>query len=155
MGLAENKLYIYGRKNRKAFDKEHKHFFQDLNKKIKNVFDFRVFFLDPEAPEHVISGAHQDDDFIEQLEDCIENAKKVLIRNNIKIEKICRKYSVYRNIALLVVDEAVIYSPIVSDTLGKVKALTKAPFHIVGSDSEFGAELVEDFLAKWENSKIL
>src|SRR5688572_13219551 len=39
--LARKRLYIFGRKNRKAFDREHDEFFQRLPAKIAKGFDFR------------------------------------------------------------------------------------------------------------------
>ncbi|MFX1236287.1 MAG: hypothetical protein ACFFAS_18715 [Promethearchaeota archaeon] len=50
---------------------------------------------------------------------------------------------------------AIIYVPIIFDNSGKVRALTKSPFKFVSAESQFGKELLEDFIEKWDNGKSL
>jgi hypothetical protein len=52
--IAAERLLVFGRKNRKLFNKNHKKFFHGLNQRIEKNFDFRVMFLDPDAPTEVL-----------------------------------------------------------------------------------------------------
>ncbi len=151
--MAQKRLYIYGRKNRKFFDKEHWKYIESLSEKLSNGFDFRCLFLNPEAPAHVISEAHMDADFPEQLKKCITNANRVLTKYGTKPDTICRAYNSHRHTALIVVDNTVLFLPIEREKSGKAKALTKCGFEIVDATLPIGEELVNHFLKTWENSK--
>lgn len=150
--IAQDRLYIFGRKNRKIFDKEHLDFINSLSQRISNGFDLRVLFLDTCANEHVLTCAHQDDDFPEQLQTCHINAKSILKNAGINPSDVCRKYDFQRTVSMLVVDDAVLYSPIKLNECGRVQTLTKSAFNATSATSEFGASLVELFLSHWENS---
>src|SRR5262245_51618338 len=76
--LARKRLYIFGRKNRKVFDKQHDPFFERLPKLVANRFEFRCLFLNPAAPKSVIRDAHADLDFSKQLQRSIDDAKDQL-----------------------------------------------------------------------------
>jgi len=149
---ATNRLYIFGRKNRKLFDKEHRDFFINLKERIKGGFDFKVLCLDPNAPEHVIRAAHQDDDLKTQIEECIKIAIDVLRNTGIRIEDHFRMYDVQRTTVCMVVDDAVLYSPISVDEIGRAKKLTKSPFTVINANSEFGKELIDMFNSHWSCS---
>lgn len=148
--LAKKRLYIFGRKNRKLFDKEHKTFFEDLSLKIDNGFDFRCLFLDSNSPEYVLSSAHQDDDFPKQLEECIEKAAVMLNRAGVDPIKVCRTYKIQRQLAIIIVDEAVIYSPIEIDSNGKTDSITRCPFSITGIETPSGRRYSNIFNSVWE-----
>ena len=153
--LANERLYFFGRKNRKLFDKEHYDFFAKLKSKIANGFDFRVLFLDPDSPKEIIESAHKNKNFKEELKECIEKALVVLNDNDLDHSKICRKYNFLRTIQIVIIDNAIAYSSIMVDSEGKVKRLTKAPFNIIDINSEYGKELLNNFLTKWKQSKPL
>jgi len=151
-GLAKKRLWIWGRKNRKVFDKEHKEFFASLNKNISSGFDFRVLFLNPKSSSLVLSKAHQDQDFEEQLATAITNAKSICNSNTLDFQSITKAYDGLRNTGIVIVDDAILYSPIQYDKDGCVMPLTKAPFNIVGADSDLGKDLVKSFLSCWNSS---
>ena len=150
--IAQNRLYIFGRKNRKFFDKEHNDFFMTLKERVDQGFDFKLLFLDPQSPEHVIQSAHQDDDLQTQLENCIQNANNVLNRTQIIVEDHFRMYDVQRTMVSMIVDDAVLYSPVSINESGRAKKLTKAPFSVINANSEFGKELIEMFRSHWDCS---
>lgn len=150
--LATTRIWIWGRKNRKVFDKEHKEFFKALESRIKAGFDFRVLFLDPNSKPEIISKAHQDDDFPLQLEKGIKGAQTICSNCGIDFQEISRKYSGLRNTGMVIVDDAVLYSPIQYDKDGCVEPLTKAPFSIVGTGSRLGSDLERSFLSCWKTS---
>ena len=112
MEIARERLFIIGRKNRKVFDKEHQDFMGALKQRIANGLDFRVLFLDPDSPEHIIRAAHRDEDFRQQLQTCIESAVRSLERSGVAPKAVCRKYSTLRVASIVVVDDAVLFSPV-------------------------------------------
>ena len=131
------------------FDKEHREFFTNIKEKVDNGFDFKVLCLNPNSPEHVIRSAHQDDDLKDQLEHCIEAAQEVLSTTGIAIENHFRMYDVQRTTVCMVVDDAVLYSPISVDEKGRAKKLTKSPFTVINANTEFGKELIDMFNSHW------
>ena len=150
--LSDKRLYIWGRKNRKLFDKEHYDFFRSLNRRVESDFDFRCLFLDPNSSEHILSAAHQDSDFRHQLETCIENAIKVLQKHGVDPDAVCRAYNVFRHDALIVSDNIVVYTPVELDTSSRSKRLTKCGFQLVDSLFPLGQELLGNFQKTWESS---
>jgi hypothetical protein len=153
--IANKRLYVFGRKNRKLFDKEHLDFFAALPQKINNGFDFRLLFLNPEAPSDVLHQAHQDDTFKLQLETNIAHVRSVMKRYNLDASLHCRKYALGRQHAMIIADDAVVYTRIEYDSDERAVPLTKAPFNVLNSTSIIGAELVEDFISTWEISEPL
>ena len=149
------RLYVFGRKNRKVFDKEHDDFFANLAARSTQGFDFRCLFLSPNAPKNVVAEAHGDPTFVTELKDAIVQARLRLKKHNLSHDKFCRTYKVHRPHAVIVMDELVLFAPTGVDTEGKVKPLTKAPFKIVDSSDSFGRELLDMFIAAWNNGKPL
>lgn len=152
---AHTRLYVFGRKNRKLFDKDHWASVTELHKRIAKGFDFRCLFLDPTAPEHVLSEEHEDEDFLDQLTSCVGNAVRVLRKSSQDPDSICRVYSNHRHHAIVVVDNVVMYAPIKRDTRGCAKRLTKMQFEVVDSGNPIGEELLKYFLSTWESAKLL
>jgi hypothetical protein len=153
MNIAEQRLYIFGRKNRKVFDKEHRSFISSLRDRLDRGFDFRVLFLDPEAPAHVLSAAHRDDDIKKQLTECIDRAAAMLIGEGVDPHTICRSYTITRTMSVVIVDDAVLYAPIRLDEFGHAESLTKVPFTTLSASSEFGKALVDSFERQWKASR--
>lgn len=151
--LAKQRLYIFGRKNRKVFDKEHDQFFQRLPAAVAGGFDFRCLFLSPAAPKAVISDTHADPDFKKQLQQSIENAKVRLRRHRLNPMQFCRLYSTYRPHAVIVIDDLVLFAPTGFDSDGKPKALTRCPFKLLDIRDSFANELLTHVLSAWEQGK--
>jgi len=151
--LATKRFSVFGRKNRKLFDKEHSDFFATLKAKVDAGFDFRCLFLDPDSPSHVISAAHQSDEFPSELCQGIERACRVMTEAGLDPCDHFRTYCVQRGVSLLLVDDAILYSRIKTTADGRARALTKCPFTVVGSTSALGADLAEDFEQAWEAAR--
>ncbi len=147
--LAKERVYIFGRKNRKVFDKEHYDFFKTLHAKIKNGFELKCLFLDPESPDHVLHEAHEDDDFITQLKLSIKNAKDTLKNNKINPDDVCRTYKVHRTHAFVISDNTIIFTPIEVYSSGQAKHLTKCKFQVIDLNLPLGQELLENFEELW------
>lgn len=151
--IAKKRLYIFGRKNRKIFDKNYWPFFKDLKERIKKSnFDFRCLFLDCKAPEHVISDAHEDPDFINQLISCHKHAISVLKKYGINPKSVFRSYKIQRDTAMIIADNTVMFAPIERNSDGKVKRLTKRSFEVVDTNIPLGKELLKKFLLTWDSA---
>lgn len=153
MEIAQERLYIMGRKNRKVFDKEHQDFIRGIKQRMANGLDFRVLFLDPEAPEHIVAAAHKDDDFRDQLQSCITSALKCFQRSGVDPRSVCRKYCTQRVASVVVVDDAVLFSPVRFSPDGRAERLTKAPFTIINASTPLGRELCNTFMNTWDAAK--
>ena len=149
---ARTRLYVFGRKNRKLFDKDHWASMTELHKRIADGFDFRCLFLNPRAPAHVLSEEHEDDDFTDQLRTCIRNAVRVLQKSGIDPDNICRAYNNHRQHAIVVVDNAVMFVPVERNADGQAKRLTKCHFEVVDADSPMGTEMLGQFTGAWERA---
>lgn len=150
--IAKQRLYVFGRKNRKLFDKQHSDFFRNLRARQGEGFDFRCLFLDPKAPGHILSAAHEDADLPDQLSFCLKQSQAMLNKFGLDPDSVCRVYSIYRATAMVVVDNAVLFAPIDFDPAGKAQALTNHSFQIVDVNLALGASLMSYFLKTWETS---
>jgi hypothetical protein len=148
--VAQQRIWVFGRKNRKLFDKEHADFFATLLPRISNNFDFRCLFLDPHSPNYILSSAHQDSDFPEQLRASIQNAVAVLTKAGVDPDQHCRTYSIQRSLTSITADDAVLYSHIHRNPEGKAAQLTKCAFTVVNSLSPVGVEVTKEFLELWD-----
>lgn len=148
--IAAKRLWLLGRKNRKLFDKEHKDFIAALPKLLVAGFDFRVLFLSAESPSHILDSAHADPDFANSLRVCHDRAVRALREAGIDPAKHCRTYAFTRTVSCVIVDDAVIYSPIQIDAAGRALPLTKTPFSVVNSGSPLGQMCERNFETYWE-----
>ena len=153
LNIAQKRIYIFGRKNRKLFDKEHGEFFQNLKKKIEQGFEFKCLFLDPNSPQYILSLAHQDSDFPIQLDSCIKNAVKICKQSNVEPNKVCRTYKIHRQFSIVIVDNAVLYTPIETYCDGRAIKLTKCPFSIIGAELPNGKRLINIFNSAWDGGE--
>ena len=124
--LARERIYIFGRKNRKVFDKEHADFFRALPPRVAGGFDFRCLFLDPSAPRHVLAEAHDSSDFDGQLMNGLKQGAAVLRDVGIDADRVCRLYSRHRTTALVVMDNIVLFTPIDFGLSGKARAVCQS-----------------------------
>jgi hypothetical protein len=150
--VARKRLYIFGRKNRKLFDKDHFDFFTKLEKRISQRFDLRILFLSPEAPDAVLNTASTDKNFVRKLKSCIRTARDVLEKAHVSPSKVCRSYRVGRPLCMMVVDEAVLCSPIRIDRDGRTQATTDAAFNIVSAQAGCGKRVLNEFLTQWDEA---
>lgn len=149
--VAKKRLLIFGRKNRKLFDKEYSDFFERLNNRLINGFEFRCLFLDPNSKEEVIRTAHQEQEFKEELLRCIKKANNILSNNGIIINKTFRFYNFQRSISFIIIDDAVLFRPIEYDKNGIAKKLTKASFSMTSVSTSQGEILLSNFEEFWKS----
>ena len=153
--IARKRLYVFGRKNRKLFDKDHKDFFAGLQSRESSGFGFKCLFLDPGAPQSVIEAAHSDSSFRRTLIESIETAGQRFAEAGLDPAKYARTYRTNRSLAYAVIDDAVAYTPIRYSRDGQAEALTKCGFTVITGQSPLGEQLVGEFLAAFENGSPL
>ena len=152
---ARERVWVLGRKNRKAFDKSFKWFFEDIADDSTPNKDVRFMFLSPTAPLDIIRSAHKDNDFKNQLKSSIQQASGRLESAGLNVDQYVRFYSAIRNYHIIVCDDSVLYSPVKLDLDGKAEGLTRSPFQVTDASSEFGKDLIELVDSIWKNGNHL
>ena len=152
---ARERLWVLGRKNRKAFDKSFKWFFGSMANDEEAKRDVRFMFLSPQAPPEILNSAHKDDDFSEQLLTSIGKAAARIEESGLSADEHFRFYSAVRNYHVVVCDDSVLFSPVNLDHDGKAESLTRSPFQVVDADSENGRTLIGQLESIWANGKRL
>ena len=150
---ATKRLWLYGRKNKKIFANDNRWFFEQLREKISvNDFNFKCLFLNPNAPENVVSKAQKSDVFLEELKLCIKIAYGRIISNKLKPYDLCRLYTNIRVDEIIIVDNVVLFSHICFDNNGMPLPLTNAPFNVVEVGEQLGSHYVTEFHNAWESA---
>jgi hypothetical protein len=159
---AKKRFWVFGRKNRKIFDIRNDDYFGII--KTKTDFDFKCLFLDPESPDELLSSAQDTLGFSDKLKLCIKDAYHKLKSVDIDPHNAIRLYSLPREYAVIVVDDVVLFSPILynktsatdshmNGTLGKPKHLTRSAFNLVSVDEDKAKFHMDKFLEVWNNAK--
>jgi hypothetical protein len=151
IAAASKRILVFGRGNRKLFDKDNKSFFQQLPGKIANGFDLRIMFLDPNSPAEVIWRAHSSKAFDEVLRSCLTHALGVL--QGAGVQGCCRLYSTSQTAYFVIADDIIFYSPIRIDSIGRAMPLTNSPFVLLGVSGAMGRQLIMSFEDQWSNGK--
>ena len=153
--IAKERILILGRKNRKAFQKDHRSFHAQLKSKLMSGFDFRCLFLDPAASTDILRAAHNDPRFPNELAEAISNARQTLVDHGVQLRDIARVYTRHRTTALLVVDNAVLFTSIDFDASGRAAPLTKTSFSVVNANAPLGRDLLHLFDQEWNTAAAL
>lgn len=149
---SDKRLYVFGRKNTKLFSKEYRDFFNDLQRRTLNGFDFRCLFVSPDSP--YLSKAQRGSNIKHHLIDRISSAYE-LIGNDALFENTCHSYEKIRENAIIIVDDVVVYTPIIYAEDGLPLPLTGCSFFITSIESEIGKSLLNQFIDAWNVSKPL
>lgn len=147
----DKRLYVFGRKNRKLFSTENRSFFSDLDRRIKNGFDFKCLFIDPSCEK--AEKAQRGNNFQNKLISCLNEAHEVLKNNGIQPQNICRLYDCDRTDEIIIIDNAVLYSHITYSNDDYPYPLTKAPFYILDIDNPIGQKYFNRFNDVWTHAK--
>jgi len=103
----------------------------------------------------VLRAAHLDEDFAQQLASAQHQAVTALTEAGLDPTHHCRTYSVMRTHSALVVDDAVLHTPVLVNDEGRALRLTKTAFSVVNSTSALRRELVDDYVLHWEAGRPL
>ena len=153
LNSVEKRLLIFGRKNRKFFDKEHWKEISALVDKREDGFDFRLLFLSPNSPDQILYQSHKDDNFKEQLIASINNASNFLEKLDIKFNEVARTYKTLRTTAIIIADDVISYAYVNFDNEGRAKPLTHSRFRVTSVKSKFGQDMLKMFEEAWENGE--
>lgn len=148
---ADKRLYFFGRKNRKLFSAENRCFFDDLNRRKKNGFDFKCLFIDPNCSN--VDKAQKGQNFHNKLIACLREAEETLLQHNINPKEICRMYSCERTDQIILIDNVILYSHITYADDDYPYPLTKAPFYVMDIDTPIGQKYYKQFSDVWNISK--
>lgn len=149
---ADKRLWIFGRKNRKLFATENRDFFSDLKRRKENGFDFRCLFLNPNKKE-LLKKAQRNNNFENNLNNCIDTAKNVLLDAGIIPKEVCKFYSIIRTEEIIIIDNVVIFSIISYDDDNYPKPLTKASFSISDIETAIGKKYYNKFIELWKHGE--
>jgi hypothetical protein len=154
LSIAKKRLLILGRKNHKLFDKEFVKELKTISSKCeKGSFEFKVLFLSPDSPNYVLNRSHQDSDHKKQLQQNLENVKRIAKRAKMDLKRACRVYYKHRTTAIIIIDRFVIYHSIKFNTNDKPEHLTNTSFNLICADSESGIEFENTFREFWNSGR--
>lgn len=153
--MAQYRLWIWGRKNKKLFDRSNMELLCEISEKIKSEkFSFRVLFLSPDTSEDILRHAQKKKNFSRALVQSISDAVEVMEECAIGLNSI-KFYSGKRNAEIIIVDDYVLFSETKFDENGKVQHFTNAPFEVAGKDNRIGMKYIDEFDTCWSKAKKL
>ena len=141
---SKNRLYLFGRKNRKIFDREYLDFWRSVGN--NPGFDLRILFLNPNS--ETVNNAHADNDFRGQLELAISEAKKNLTDFGIDYDSVCRFYDCKREYGVTVSDDTVFVAKIPHKN-GVPEKTTGIDFDEYSLFDVEGEKYINIFLSAW------
>ena len=150
---AKKRLYIFGRKNKKLFDRSNVEDFKRISKMIKeDDFDLKILGFNPYADESVLNAAQKKRNFKGALENSINDALDVMEECDIDYHKVRRFYDFYRNELIVIMDSCVFFVNISYDIDGKPFHLTDSSFYACDISSAMGKKIFENFNTAYERA---
>ena len=132
------RLWFYGRRNKKILTGENDDFFKFLaTEGLGNGVDFRCLFPCPgsNAMDKAVS-KDKERRFLADLQTCLEAAVRFQNRFHLPVDRLFRLYKEPRKESIIVSDSAVLYSPIICDSEGYPLPITNSPFEVLGLSEE-------------------
>ena len=142
----EERLYIYGRKNRKLFTRNNAKLKELLNKKV----DFKCLFLSNKSNSSILKIAQENENFEQDLTKVIDSVKEKYT-NYLSCFK---KYDFQQLKRIIILDDVVLYAPVEFEK-GNVKHFTKSKFKVYTANSAIGIDLIHEFNKIWDISNPL
>ncbi len=144
LSAVKERLYIFGRKNRKLFTRNN----TKLKELLENKLDFKCLFLSDKASSSILKIAQDNDNFEEDLNKVIGSVKE----RYTDYLTCFRKYDFQQLKRIIILDDVVIYAPVEFE-MGNVKHFTKSKFVIYSIDNTKAIELIHEFNKIWDISK--
>ncbi|MCR4791377.1 MAG: toll/interleukin-1 receptor domain-containing protein [Lachnospiraceae bacterium] len=149
----KKRLLVYGRKNKKIFDRSNITYFKSISEKIKNSdFEMRILSFSPQADESLLNAAQKKRNFKTALENSVNDALDILDECGINYHDVLRFYNFYRNELIVVMDNCVFFVNISYDIDGKPFHLTDSPFYACDAGSTMGRKIIDTFNNAYEKS---
>ena len=140
---AKQRLWVFGRKNKKLFDSTHRSQLEQLFSKIKNDgLDLKILFFDQRAEQKLIDMQQKKTHFLSALQTSISDAMDLFDENGLDFYNYCKTYNTIRNEAIVIMDNFVFFTPVKYSVDGKPEHLTGKPFFAL----EIGNGIAEHYL---------
>ena len=149
------RLWVFGRKNKKMFDRGNVEFFNRFGKEIPNGFSLRCLFADPSEDNMNLGHAQKKRNFVDSLKICIDDAADILDEAGFSIGDSIHLYRVLRNDAIIVSDNTVYFENIKYSEDLKPEHLTGTGFFITSADSCVGEYYLNLFDNVWTNDSFV
>ncbi len=150
-------LWIFGRKNKKLLSREFEPFFLYLaNEGLKNGIDFRCLFPLPKSKATIKASSKDREQFFEmELEQSLKTAFSLKNKFGLPVEKIFKLYSEPRKDSIIIIDNAVLYHPIICDDKGYPLPYTDSNFEVLTALETKGNALVVSFENVWNSENTI
>ena len=156
LNSVKKRLYIFGRKNKKLFDRSNLESFKKISEKLQtNDFDLKILGISPDADETIINAAQKKRNFKMALLNSINDAIDVLDECSIDYKKVMKFYNFYRNELIVIMDNCVFFMNIAYDNDGKPFHITDSPFYACDINSAMGKKMLDVFYKGYEKSLTL
>lgn len=144
LSCVKEKLYIYGRKNRKLFTKNN----AKIKELLDNNIDFKCLFLSDKSNSSILKMAQENDNFESDLNSIISSVKEKYA----DYINCFRKYDFQQLKRIIIIDDIAIYAPVTFEN-GNVKHFTKGEFIICDDGTYDAITLLNEFKKIWDISK--
>ena len=147
-----SRLWVFGRKNKKLFDRTNLQHFRSFAEKDPSLFSFRCLFLDPSPKNTNLTNAQKKSHFETALRTCIDDAVDLLEEVGMTPSERIRFYRIVRNDAVIISDNTVFFENVRYDADMRPMHLTGTGFFLTSADTCIGRHFLDIFTDIWENN---
>ena len=150
---AKERLWIFGRKNRKLGNRDNIDYMRDLGKRIQaNGLDLRLMYFDPKTPDFSPDVLQRKRNFTGALSASVDDMLDLFDEAGIDPVGKVRFYRFLRNEAIMIMDNLVFFTNVRYDLKGKPEHLTDGPFYFCDVNNGVGQAYRQVFLDAWEKA---
>ena len=146
------RLWVFGRKNKKLFDRGNIQFFEDFRKFNDGDFDLKILFLDPQSEKLLLENAQKKKNFEDSLVNCINDAIEILDETGFDQSEVIKLYRRIRNDAIIISDNIVYFENVKYSEDMKPYHLTNSGFFITTTETCIGKYYLDLFEDVWKIS---
>lgn len=149
------RLWVFGRKNKKLFDRGNVGYFCRFGASVQNGFSLRCLFLDPLANSVILENAQKKKNFENALRVCIDDAVDIIEESGFESKQAVKLYRVIRNDAIIISDNIVFFENVKYSEDMKPSHLTNTGFFVTSIDSCVGEYYLDIFEEAWKHAYTL
>lgn len=146
------RLWVFGRKNKKLFDRGNAHYMASFRKSENDHFSLKVLFLDPCSEKQLLDSAQKKRNFKDSLNTCISDAVEILTDSGFDSDQTVRLYRKIRNDAIIISDNVVYFENVKYAEDLKPMHLTDSGFFMTTTETCVGKYYVDLFKEVWDDS---
>ena len=146
------RLWVFGRKNKKLFDRGNIKFFEDFRKSDNGNFSLKILFLDPQSEKLLLENAQKKKNFEDSLITCINDAIEILDETGFDQLQTIKLYRRIRNDAIIISDNIVYFENVKYSEDMKPYHLTDSGFFITTTETCIGKYYLDLFQDVWNIS---